>query len=315
MVSLLFGRSLLTLLDYSPEEIRYLLNLSMKVKSEAKKGKVFRRFEGKTLAMLFEKRSTRTRCAFETAFGEEGGHPVFLSNSDIQLGGKESLEDTARVLGRMFSAIQFRGFKQETVETLAKYSGVPVYNGLTDLFHPTQALADMLTLEENFGEVKGRTLCYVGDGRNNVARSLMIICAKLGTNFTVITPGELNPDDELRKKVSPLAEKSGSVITITPDVGAVKGADALYTDVWISMGEEAKREERISLLSKYQVNQKLMDMTGKSGTIFLHCLPAVKGEEVTADVIDGAQSRAWDQAENRKHTIKAIMLATLVKKI
>ena len=311
----LLGRSLLTLLDYSPEEIQYLLNLSKKVKTEAKSGKVFRRFEGKTLAMLFEKRSTRTRCAFETAFGEEGGHPVFLSTADIQLGGKESLEDTARVLGRMFSAIQFRGFKQKTVEILAKYSQVPVYNGLTDLYHPTQALADFMTLEENFGAVKGRTLCYVGDGRNNVARSLMVICAKLGTHFTVITPGKLNPDDELRQKCASLAQTSGSVITVTPDIGAVKGADALYTDVWVSMGEEAKKKKRVRLLKPYQVNQKLMDKTGKSETIFLHCLPAVKGEEVTADVIDGPQSRAWDEAENRKHTIKAVMLATLYGQI
>ena len=311
----LMGRSLLTLLDYSPEEIQYLLNLSKKVKAEAKSGKVFRRFEGKTLAMIFEKRSTRTRCAFETAFGEEGGHPVFLSTQDIQLGGKESLEDTARVLGRMFSAIQFRGFKQETVETLAKYSQKPVYNGLTDLFHPTQALADILTLEENFGAVKGRTLCYVGDGRNNVAHSLMVICAKLGTHFTVITPGELNPEDDLLQKCASLAKTSGAVITVTPDIGAVKGADALYTDVWVSMGEEDKKEERRRLLSPHQINQPLMDKTGKSGSIFLHCLPAVKGEEVTADVIDGPQSRAWDEAENRKHTIKAVMLATLLKKI
>ena len=311
MSASLFGRSLLTLLDYSPDEIKVLLNLAKKVKSESKRGKVYQRFKGKTLAMLFEKRSTRTRCAFETAFGEEGGHPVFLSTSDIQLGGKESLEDTARVLGRMFSAIQFRGFKQETAETLAKYSQVPVYNGLTDLYHPTQALADFLTLEEKFISVKGKTLCYVGDGRNNVARSLMIICAKLGTHFTVITPGELNPDDELRKKTEPFASKSGAVITVTPDIKAVKGADAVYTDVWISMGEEDKKEERRRLLLPYQVNQKLMDSTGKRESIFLHCLPAVKGEEVTADVIDGPQSKAWDQAENRKHTIKAVMLATL----
>ena len=307
----LFGRSFLTLLDFSPEEIHYLLNLSKKVKKEAKSGKVFRRFQGKTLAMLFEKRSTRTRCSFETAFGEEGGHPVFLSNQDIHLGEKEALEDTARVLGRMFSAIQFRGFKQETAETLAKFSGVPVYNGLTDLYHPTQALADFLTLEENFGAVKGRTLCYAGDGRNNVARSLMIICAKLGTHFTVITPSELNPDDELRKRCAPLASASGAVITVTPDIGAVKGADALYTDVWVSMGEENKKEERLRLLSPYQINQAVMEKTGKKESIFLHCLPAVKGEEVTADVIDGPQSRAWDEAENRKHTIKAVMLATL----
>jgi len=311
----LYGRSLLTLLDYSPQEIQYLLNLAKKVKAQAKSGKSYRRFEGKTLAMLFEKLSTRTRCAFETSFGEEGGHTVFLSKDDIHLGEKESLEDTSRVLGRMFSAIQFRGFKQETVEALAKYSGVPVYNGLTDLFHPTQALADFLTLEESFGDVKGLTLCYVGDGRNNVARSLMIICAKLGTHFTIITPGELNPEEGLREKCVLLAQRSGSVITVTSDTAAVKGAHALYTDVWVSMGEEAKKEERLHLLSPYQINQSLMDKTGRKETIFLHCLPAVKGEEVTAEVIDGPQSRAWDEAENRKHTIKAVMLATLCKKV
>jgi len=310
----LLGRSLLKLLDYSPEEIQYLLNLAKKVKAESKSGKVFRRFEGKTLAMLYEKRSTRTRCAFETAFGEEGGHPVFLSKDDIQLGEKESLEDTARVLGRMFSAIQFRGFKQKTVEILAEYSQKPVYNGLTNDFHPTQVLADFLTLGENFGAVKGLTLCYVGDGRNNVARSLMVICSKLGTHFTVITPSELNPDNALRGQCAALAGESGAVITVTSDIAAVKGADAIYTDVWTSMGEEDQKKERVRLLSPYQVNQKLMDMTGKSDTIFLHCLPAVKGEEVTADVIDGPQSRAWDEAENRKHTIKAVMLATLLKK-
>jgi len=310
---MLLGRSLLTLLDYTQEEIRYLLDLSIKAKNESKNGIVLRRFEGKTLALLFEKRSTRTRCAFETAFGEEGGHPVFLSTADIQLGAKESIEDTARVLGRMFSAIQFRGFKQETAEILEKYSKVPVYNGLTDLYHPTQALADYLTLEENFDNVKGKTLCYVGDGRNNVARSLMVICAKMGTNFTVITPASLTPDDELRQKCELLLKSSGALITVTDDIKAVKGADAIYTDVWVSMGEEEKKEERVRLLKPYQVNQKLMDMTGKKESIFLHCLPAVKGEEVTADVIDGPQSRAWDEAENRKHTIKAVMLATLVK--
>jgi len=311
-VSKFSGRSFLTLLDYTPDEILYLLNLAKKVKAESKKGKIKRRFEGKTLALLFEKRSTRTRCAFETAFGEEGGHPVFLSTNDIQLGGKESLEDTARVFGRMFSAIQFRGFKQETAETLAKYSGIPVYNGLSDLYHPTQVLADILTLQECFGDIKGKKLCYVGDGRNNVARSLMIGCAKLGIHFTVITPLELNPDDELRKKCSIFAQASGSIITVTPNINGVMGADAIYTDVWISMGEENKRDERVRLLSGYQVNQALMGKTGKKETIFLHCLPAVKGEEVTADVIDGPQSRAWDEAENRKHTIKAVMLATLI---
>jgi len=310
------GRSLLTWLDYSAEEIRHLLDLSKKVKEQGKSeqcsaGGGYRRFAGKTLALLFEKRSTRTRCAFETAFGEEGGHPVFLSTADIQLGAKESIEDTARVLGRMFSAIQFRGFSQKTAETLAEYSGVPVYNGLTDNFHPTQALADIMTLEESFGPSKGKTLCYVGDGRNNVANSLMIICAKLGVHFTVISPPELTPDPTLQEKCAPLAAASGARITVACDTAAVAGADAIYTDVWTSMGEEDKKDERVRLLSPYQVNQGLMDKTGRTDSIFLHCLPAVKGEEVTADLIDGPRSRAWDQAENRKHTIKAIMLATL----
>jgi ornithine carbamoyltransferase len=305
------GRSLLSWLDYSEEEIRYLLDLSRQVKAEKQRGEVHRRFTGKTIALLFEKRSTRTRCAFETAFGEEGGHPVFLSTQDIHLGTKESLEDTARVLGRMFSAIQFRGFKQSTAETLAAWSGVPVYNGLTDDFHPTQALADVMTLEENFGPPRGKTLCFVGDGRNNVVRSLLVICAKLGINFTVVCPPALNPDPALLDRCAPLAAASGAKIRVSADTAAVEGADALYTDVWVSMGEEAKREERVRLLGPYQVNQALMDKTGRKDSVFLHCLPAVKGEEVSPDLIDGPQSRAWDQAENRKHTIKAIMLATL----
>ena len=313
MSVVLKGRSLLTWLDYSAEEIRYLLDLSKQLKSEAMSSMEgsSRRFAGKTLALLFEKRSTRTRCAFETAFGEEGGHPVFLSTADIHLGVKESIEDTARVLGRMFSAIQFRGFRQETAEILAKYSGVPVYNGLTDQFHPTQALADVMTLEEHCAPAQGKVLCFVGDGRNNVARSLMVICSKLGIHFTVITPPELNPDPALRELCAPLAAVSGANITVTADVNAVSGADAVYTDVWASMGEEDKKDERKRLLFPYQVNQALMDKTGRPGSIFLHCLPAVKGEEVTSEVIDGPQSRAWDQAENRKHTIKAIMLATM----
>jgi len=305
------GRSLLTWLDYDAREIRHVLDLSRQVKAESKSGALFQRFAGKTIALLFEKRSTRTRCSFETAFGEEGGHPVFLSTSDIQLGAKESIEDTARVLGRMFNAIQFRGFRQQTVEILAEFSGVPVYNGLTDDFHPTQALADILTIEENFGPAQGRTLCYVGDGRNNVARSLLVICAKLGINFTVISPPELNPDPSLWERCASLAAASGAKLLISADTAAVAGADAIYTDVWVSMGEEEKKAERTALLSPYQVNQSLMDKTGRPDTIFLHCLPAVKGEEVTAAVIDGPQSRAWDQAENRKHSIKAIMLATM----
>ena len=305
------GRSLLTWLDFEAADIRYLLELSKTVKGQSQRGEVHQRFSGKTLALIFEKRSTRTRCAFETAFGEEGGHPVFLSTQDIQLGAKESVEDTARVLGRMFSAIQFRGFKHSHAETLARCAGVPVYNGLTDDYHPTQALADIMTLEECLGPPEGKKLCFVGDGRNNVARSLLVICSKLGVNITVLTPASLNPDKALVERCAPLAAEAGAKIHITDRLEDIEGADAVYTDVWTSMGEEDKKEERARLLSPYQVNQALMDKTGRKDTVFLHCLPAVKGEEVTADVIDGPQSRAWDQAENRKHTIKAIMLATL----
>ncbi|MBE6350882.1 MAG: ornithine carbamoyltransferase [Spirochaetaceae bacterium] len=305
------GRSLLTWLDYEPEEILQFLDIAFQVKKEKTNNEIHQRFLGKTIALIFEKRSTRTRCSFETAFGEEGGHPVFLSSQDIQLGGKESVEDTARVLGRMFSAIQFRGFSQKHVETLAKYSGIPVYNGLTDEYHPTQALADVMTLKENFGKLQGLNVVYCGDGRNNVAKSLMIISAKLGINCTIISPKKLFPDESLVTICKNLGEKSGSKILISDSLSLVKGADCIYTDVWISMGEESLREERLSLLKPYQVNSKLMEMTENPNCIFLHCLPAVKDEEVTTEVIEGSQSKVWDQAENRKHTIKAIMLATI----
>jgi ornithine carbamoyltransferase len=305
------GRSLLTWLDYSAEEIRFLLDLAAQVKDEKKQGETPRRLTGKTVALLFEKRSTRTRCAFETAVGEEGGHPVFLSSADIHLEGKETIEDTARVLGRMFDAIQFRGFKQSTVEALANYSGVPVWNGLTDDYHPTQALADVFTLEENFGPSTGKKLCFVGDGRNNVARSLLVIGAKLGIHCTVIAPPSLSPDPVLLRALEAPAAESGATLRVSADLAEVEGADALYTDVWASMGEEAKKAERVALLSPYQVNQALMDRTGRRDTIFLHCLPAIRNEEVAAEVLDGPQSRVWDEAENRKHTIKAIILATI----
>jgi len=305
------GRSLITWLEFEADDIRYLLELSKTVKAESHRGETKQRFTGKTLAMIFEKRSTRTRCAFETAFGEEGGHPVFLSTQDIQLGGKESVEDTARVLGRMFNIIEFRGFKQSTVENLVIYSGVPVINGLTDEYHPTQVLADIMTLEENFGPCKGKKICFVGDGRNNVARSLLVICSKLGINFSIITPAALSPEWALLDKCVPLSAETGAKIRITDKLDEVGGADAIYTDVWVSMGEEEKRAQREKLLRPYQVNQELMEKIGRRDAIFLHCLPAVKGEEVTAEIIDGPRSRAWDQAENRKHTIKAIMLAVL----
>ena len=306
------GRSLLTLLDLTPEELRYLLDLSHNLKQERLGFQTFQRFQGKTLAMLFEKRSTRTRCAFETAFGEEGGHPVFLSSADIQLGVKESVEDTARVLGRMFDCIMFRGFKQEMVEALYEYSGVPVYNGLTDQFHPTQILADLMTIEENLGDLRGVNFVYTGDGRNNMANSLLIGTAMMGVNCTILAPESLQPEQELVDTVVALAEVSGSEIRITDDVEeAVTGADVIYTDVWASMGEEDKSADRIAMLQPYQVNQEMMEATGNPDCLFMHCLPAVKGKEVTFDVIEGPQSVVWDEAENRKHTIKAMMVATL----
>lgn len=305
------GRSLLNWIDWTPEEIEKLLNLAIQVKAEAHRGEVHQRFLGKTIALIFEKRSTRTRSSFETAFGEEGGHPVFMSTDDIQLGGKESVKDTARVLGRMFSAIEFRGFKQSHVEELAKYSGIPVINGLTDEFHPTQALADIMTLKENFETLKGLTWAFCGDGRNNVARSMMLISAKMGINFSIYSPKELFPDQQIIDICKPFAEKSGAKIQISDKIDVVKGADALYTDVWVSMGEEALKDQRIKLLSPFQVNSDLMKATGKPNTIFLHCLPAVKGQEVTEEVFESTASRVWDEAENRKHTIKAIMLGLI----
>ncbi|MFP4302818.1 MAG: ornithine carbamoyltransferase [Spirochaetaceae bacterium] len=304
------GRSLLTLAEYSREEVEYLIELAERLKKESREGTRARRFEGLSIALLFEKRSTRTRCAFETAFGEEGGHPVFLSNADIQLGAKETIEDTARVLGRMFDAIQFRGFEQKTVETLATYSGVPVYNGLTDLYHPTQALADLMTLKEEVGTLNGAKLSFVGDGRNNVANSLLIACSLTGVNICVSAPEELQPEDTLVKLAEQFAKSSGATVEITTEVeDAVRDADAIYTDVWYSMGEESKERERRALLGPYQVNEALFARANPP--VFLHCLPAVRGNEVTPGVIDGPHSRVWEEAENRKHTIKAVMLATL----
>jgi ornithine carbamoyltransferase len=305
------GRSLLNWIDWTPAEITKLLDISAQVKAESHKGEIHQRFLGKTIALIFEKRSTRTRSSFETAFGEEGGHPVFMSTDDIQLGGKESIEDTARVLGRMFNAIEFRGFKQEQVDMLAKYSGIPVINGLTDEFHPTQVLADVLTLKETFETVKGLHLVFCGDGRNNVARSLMLICSKLGINFSIYSPGELFPDAKIRSICAPFAKESGAKISISDDISVVKGANCLYTDVWVSMGEEALKEHRMKLLSPYQVNADLMQATGNKDTIFMHCLPAIKGQEVTEGIFESTASRVWDQAENRKHTIKAIMLGII----
>lgn len=308
----LTGRSLLTLWDYSREEIEHLVDLAVRLQADRRSGRRERRLEGYTLAMIFEKRSTRTRASFETAFGEEGGYPVFLSTDDIHLGVKEDLADTARVLGRMFDCIEFRGFKQETVEALAEHSGVPVYNGLTDLYHPTQVLADLMTLREERGSLEGARLAYVGDGRNNVARSLMIGCAKTGVSFAVGTPDELAPDDDLVGRCREMGTQTGAQIIVTADARqAVADADAVYTDVWASMGEEAQAQERERLLRPFQVDSRLMEATGKKESVFLHCLPAVKGKEVTEEVFEGASSRVFEQAENRKHTIKAVILASL----
>ncbi len=313
------GRSLLTLCDYTTEEIRYLLDLSKDYKSLKRAGIFPKRLSNKSIALIFEKTSTRTRCAFTVACIDEGAHPEFLGKNDIQLGAKETLADTARVLGRMFDGIQYRGFDQKLVENLAKFSGVPVWNGLTDLYHPTQALADMMTIEENFGRLKGIKLVYCGDGRNNVANSLLIASAKLGLHFVIAAPGNLFPDEELQKYAQAEAKVSGAVIEYETDaMKAVKNADALYTDVWVSMGEENKPgiQERIQSLYPYQINSGLMAGTGNKDTIFLHCLPAhhtngVHDMEVAEDVFESPQSKVFDEAENRLHTIKAVMVATL----
>ncbi len=307
------GRSFLTLKDFTSEEIEYLLELAKDLKAKKKQGITGESLKGKNIALIFEKPSTRTRCAFTVGCIDEGGHPEYLSKADIQLGHKESVEDTARVLGRMFDGIEFRGFSQETVEKLAKYSGVPVWNGLTDADHPTQILADFLTLKEQFGKLKGLKLVYVGDGRNNMANSLMIGSSKMGIDFTILAPKELWPEQKLVKQCEEYTKDSGSQIIVSDSLDAIIDADAVYTDVWCSMGEEDKAAERITLLKPYQVNDALMARTKKPGTIFLHCLPAVKGKEVTEKVFERFADVIFDEAENRMHTIKAVMVATLGK--
>lgn len=305
------GRSFLTLKDYTPEEIEYLLNLAAELKAKKKKGITGNSLKGKNIALIFEKPSTRTRCAFTIGCIDEGGHPEYLGKNDIQLGHKESVEDTARVLGRMFDGIEFRGFKQDTVEKLAKYSNVPVWNGLTDLDHPTQILADFLTLKEQFGKLKGLKLVFVGDGRNNMANSLMIGSSKMGIDFTILAPKSLWPEIELVDTCKEYAKNSGSKIEISESLEAIEGADAVYTDVWCSMGEEDLAAERIAILKPYQVNSELLAKTKKDSTIVLHCLPAVKGKEITEEVFEHFADVIFDEAENRMHTIKAVMVATL----
>ncbi|MDA7025216.1 ornithine carbamoyltransferase [Bacillus sp. CLL-7-23] len=323
------GRSYLAEKDYTEEEILYLLNLAQDLKEKKAQGIKHHYLEGKNIALLFEKPSTRTRCAFTTACIDLGAHPEYLGKDDIQLGKKESIEDTAKVLGRMFDGIEFRGFEHEKVEALAEHSGVPVWNGLTDMWHPTQMLADFMTVKEHLGHVKGIKLTYIGDGRNNVANSLLIGGAKVGMDVRICSPESLFPDQEIVEMAKTFAKESGGKITVTsnPDE-AVAEADVLYTDVWVSMGEEDKFAERIKLLKPYQVNMELVKKTGNDNVIFLHCLPAfhdintkygqnvyeeygLKEMEVTDEVFRSKHSKVFDEAENRMHTIKAVMAATL----
>lgn len=303
-----------------------IVELAFKLKAQKKAGKGRPLLAGKNIALLFEKTSTRTRAAFTVAANDLGAHPEYLGQSDIQFGQKESLEDTAKVLGRMFDGIEYRGSKQTIVEGLAEHAGVPVWNGLTDKWHPTQMFADLLTMKEHFGYLKGLTVCFVGDGRNNVANSLTIGCLKVGINVVIVAPKELQPDAEIAELAQQCAKKSGASYFITEEQSALSTVDVVYTDVWVSMGEESFYEERITLLHKYQVNQTLMDKTGKN-SIFLHCLPAFHDLETTVaqkiqrqyglselevsdEVFRSEASLVYDQAENRLHTIKAIMVAS-----
>ena len=324
MAGNLYGRHLLKLLDFTPAEIRDLLALSATLKSDKRAGIRGRALDGMSIALIFEKPSTRTRCAFTVACIDEGAHPEYLGKGDIQLGKKETVADTARVLGRMFDGIEFRGFAHETVETLAEHAGVPVWNGLTDKWHPTQILADLLTVGEEFGRLDGLALAYVGDGRNNMANSLMVGCAKLGMDVRIVAPEVLHPDPALVSTVEAIAAESGGDVTVTADVTTgVAGAHVIYTDVWASMGEEGKIAERVALLQPYKITPEMMDATDRRETIFLHCLPAFHNLEtevsrqypeiceVSDEVFEGPQSRVFDQAENRLHTIKAVMVATL----
>ena len=325
------GRSFLTLKDFTPQEIKYLLDLSNDLKSKKRAGIKGNLLESKNIILLFEKTSTRTRCSFEVAALDEGGHVTFLGSNDSQIGKKESIEDTAKVLGRFYDGIEFRGFKQETVEILAQNAGVSVWNGLTDMYHPTQILADFLTIKEHvnkpLNEVK---FVYAGDARNNMGNSLLIGAAKMGMNFVALAPKSLWPCEELVYEMKEVAKETGATITLTEDINEVKGADVIYTDVWVSMGEEDKFEERIKLLMPYQVNIDMINKTENTNVIFMHCLPAyhdlntdvskevyekfkIKEMEVTDEVFRSKYSVVFDEAENRMHTIKAIMVATIGK--
>lgn len=324
------GRSFLKLLDFTPEEILYLVDLAAELKEKKKKGILTKDMhQGKNVALIFEKTSTRTRCAFEVAASDLGIGSTYLDPAGSQIGKKESIADTARVLGSMYEGIEYRGFEQEIVEELARYAGVPVWNGLTNEFHPTQMLADILTIKEKLGRIGGVKLTYMGDARYNMGNSYMVVCAKLGMHFTACTTKKYFPEEALVKQCQEIAEQTGASITLTEDVEAgTRGADVICTDVWVSMGEpDEVWEERIRELSPYQVNQRVMANAGKNA-VFMHCLPAFHdlktrigrevGEkfgitemEVTDEVFESAQSVVFEEAENRMHTIKAVMAATL----
>ena len=323
------GKSFLKLLDFSPEDIQYFLDLSAKLKAEKKAGITHRMHEGKNIALLFEKTSTRTRCAFEVAAADLGMSAVYLDPSGSQMGKKESIEDTAKVLGRMFDGIEYRGFGQDLVQTLAEYAGVPVWNGLTNEFHPTQVLADLLTVKEHFGTLKGKKLVYMGDARFNMGNSLMVGCAKMGMDFVACAPGKYFPSESLIAHCKDIASKTGATLSFETDpVKASKGADVIYTDVWVSMGEPAEVwKQRINDLLPYRVTSDVMKNAGPQ-CIFMHCLPSFHDlnttigkdiydrfgldcMEVTDEVFNSSQSVVFDEAENRMHTIKAVMAATL----
>ncbi|MBQ8716400.1 MAG: ornithine carbamoyltransferase [Clostridia bacterium] len=323
------GRHFLKLLDFTPAEIGYLIDLAAELKAKKKAGVAHKLCDGKSIALIFEKTSTRTRCAFEVAANDLGMHPVYLDPTGSQIGKKESIADTARVLGRMFDGIEYRGFGQEIVEELAAYAGVPVWNGLTNEFHPTQILADFLTIREHCGELKGKKLVYLGDARYNMGNSLMVGCAKMGMQFVAAAPKKYFPDQALIAQCEEIAKQTGATLAFEEDpMKAVEGADVLYTDVWVSMGEPKEIfAERIKDLSPYRVTKELMDHAGAQCR-FMHCLPAfhdlgtvigreiyeqfgIDCMEVTHEVIEGPQSIVFDEAENRMHTIKAVMAATL----
>ncbi len=325
------NRSFLKLLDFTPEEITYLLDLAAELKKAKKEGREKQYMKGKNIALIFEKTSTRTRCAFEVAGYDQGAGVTYLDPSGSQIGHKESIKDTARVLGRMYDGIEYRGYGQERVEALAQYAGVPVWNGLTDEFHPTQVLADFLTMLEHSDKPLNETaFCYLGDARNNMGNSLMIGAALMGMDFRAAAPAQVQPEAGLVVKAREIAATTGATITLTEDVEkGVKGADFLYTDVWVSMGEPAEVwEERIKLLRPYQINSQVMKMTGKADAKFMHCLPSyhnlettvgqkineqfgLEAMEVTDDVFESEASIVFDEAENRLHTIKAVMVATI----